>query len=538
MSVFLELYKEPNFGTPSQQFTKIGSYPELSKELSEACSSLQMELGTWAVLYEKPYYKGLSKLVGSDTVHSSDSSLANDTRNDYQGTPGLNWDNQIGSVRLFDHKPNNLDLILTNFLGQYDQITEEGHEIEWDDNYYYISYKMQGCTFKMNYPRMGQRTISNDFMEFSIHFQHVLDLNDEEAVLHFAMNKEGDFVEKATVKYSNGIFQIPDWVISLADFTIDMAANVISKGICKLENKLMHEDAIEKTEDVVEDTVGIIEDGAEEIGDKEGDDDDGEGLVNEITDKIIQGMAKCLTFCVDHINQVINGLASYVKQKDGGSLYFSSVVSHALLRLINAYMDVIDEQTGGNNNTNLTVDNAGIASALGTSWNQRRGAFVCSGEVYTVDIPDVTIGHNKLGLYSSVKINDEEKDENHVVLNLIADSVGELTYLQGSMYIHSFDYDADHAPNSGMIYKGEDGNCYQVLRKGEEENSFQAKESMVYDDEGLAITDIIQAFEICLGRSLYDSEENYHQNFDASITKMPVAAAKVASAIMEGISVG
>lgn|GEM_PF-6668447 len=539
MSVYIELWDGEGFSGPVQTFDKPGSYPKLNIELSEKCSSYKVSAGTWAILYEKANFKGLSMVVGSESEFLEEPNLLSVPKNDHQGTPALNWNNNIGSLRVFNHEPSNIDLILTKFLNQYDEIIEEGHEIEWDDNYYYIKYMMQGCTFKMNYPKLGQRTISSDFMEFSLHFQHVLDLNDEEAVLHFSMNKEGDFVEKATVKYSNGIFQLPDWFISMADFVIDQSANIISKAICKLENKMYPDKAAEEAEEIAGEVIEDTTDLGENIGERDDDGDDEDSnmdYINKLTDKIIQGAAKCLTFCIDHINQVISGMASYVKQKDGGSLYFSSVVSHALLRLSNAYLEVVSETTK-DDSSNLRIDSNAIADDLGLSWHNRRGEFVCNSEIYTVDIPDVTFGYNKISLFCSAKINDAENDENHVVLNMATDPFGELVYLHGAMYIHSFQYDSENAPNSGMIIKHDDGYCYQVYRKGSYDNTFQALENPVQNSNGQPVSDLIEAFEICLQNSLQATSENYNHDFGNSIFNMPPAAAKVANAIMQSISV-
>jgi len=530
MSVYIELWNGDNFTSNVQWFNKVGSYPKLNHDISGDCNSYKVSAGTWAILYEKSYFKGLSIVVGSETEFLEEPYLSRVSRNDHQGTNGLNWNNDIGSIRVFDHKPNNVDLILAKFLDQYQDVYEKGHEIEWDNNYYYYKHLMQGCEYKMHYPKIAQRTISNDIIEFSIHFKHIVDLNDEEAILHFAMDKDGGFVEKVTVTYDNGIFQFPDWFISLADFTIDQMANVVSKAICKLENKIYSGKAVQETKDIVAESTDLAENIEEDGEDKNMD------FLNKVTDKIIQAGAKCATFCIDHVNQVISEIASYIKQKDGGSLYFSTVISHALVRLINAYTEVITENDSIENTSTLNINNQTIATALDSSWSNKKAQFECETKQYTVHQPDVTFGFNKISLYCSAKINDYENNENHVALNMITDPSGELTFIQGSMYIHSFEYDSDNAPNSGMISKHDDGFCYQIYRKGSHDNTFQAIENQVLDDQNQPVSDLIDAYKICLQRSLKNCADNYGHTLGNSILTMPSASSKVADAIMQGIS--
>jgi hypothetical protein len=188
------------------------------------------------------------------------------------------------------------------------------------------------------------------------------------------------------------------------------------------------------------------------------------------TDIAIEVGAQLLTFGVDHINAVIEKL--FGLSDDGGTMYFSAVPSHAIVRLIYAYMQ---ELYGASSGQLVTFDEAAFRSYFGKSWSNDKHNpyfnFANGGQNYRCYYPDNSSGYSKMGLLSSVKIdaiNDNDKDD-HLVLISTFDAKGKLFSAQGSIDIYGAPDDDDDqddyiAPSTGTICYDKNGHVVSVTK--------------------------------------------------------------------------
>jgi cytochrome oxidase Cu insertion factor (SCO1/SenC/PrrC family) len=441
-------------------------------ETDDSASSLATGSQSWLTVFSGENYTGKSMSFGPS---SSCSKLSDH---------GL--DNDIASFQLFDKKPVDTGTILTNFLALYPGSTtvskSSGTCLEWyaADNHY-----------RVYYPTIVQ---SGNNVNFTINLDHIIGGgSDDHATLTFVMDTDGTFNGQIKITYdmNDGAYQVPDWVLNIIDGLIQEAAD----------------EAI------------VLLDGAEIVFTA------GAGVEMAIpTDIFIEAGAELLTCAVNHINDVVDKL--FGLSDDGGSMYFPSIVSHALARMVYAYHQ---ERYGQNGGAQLGWNQDPFLSTLGvSSWNTDKSTmcamFTNGGSSYRAYYPDNTPGYSKAGFYSTVKmdaINDNAKDD-YLAMMISFDPSGKIYSVSGSIDIWGApddDDDADNyvAPSSGTLAYDKNGKVVQVTKTS----------STVLSQ----YTSVVDAYKDKMQSALDNVQYVDHSNFSAALKNIVNASAEVLTAI-------
>lgn len=398
-----------------------GEKENFSNEMDDSISSLATGSQSWITVYSQHNYQGDAYTFGPNSGVNDLSSVKPD------------MDNTIVSFKLFDAKPVDTQKVLSNFLGLY-----PGSATVNKISGTCIEFYAQDSNYRIYYPSITQ---NSNITSFQINIDHMRGGGfDDHAEVTFKMDTSGNFTEQIKITYdmSDGAYNVPDWLIKLIDDGIDEAA---------------------------EEAIAFL-DGAEIVFTA--------GLGAELvipTDILILAGAEVLTFAVNHLNAVINKL--FGLSDDGGTMYFSSVVAHAIGRLMYSYMQ---ERYGQNSGTLVFFDQSAYQKYFSTEWDDENKHNPClqftqGGSSYRSYYPDNTAGYSKAGYISSVKIdaiNDNAKDD-HLILLATFDPDGNLFSAQGSIDIYgapdnSSDTDNYEAPSSGTIAYDGNGNVVQITK--------------------------------------------------------------------------
>lgn len=520
---------------------KIGSFP-----ISGFSIPFQYECGddTWAVLYDNFQYQGDATIL--EPNQKSSLMLAK-------------------SLRIFDHPPVNLEQVMTKFLAENENLSQYTTTEIYNmipEGVKYWEFKMQGCTYRFYYPQIAQRTLEHSFVEFYMKMEQIGEKRDNKtytnaATLHFSMNTEARLIDKITVKYiEDSTPHIPDWIIDIADFAVKETGNILDKCIKKWVNRMTAEEAREETKEVVGDVLDDIDGDVDVLnGDvlgginlgKDSDDgdsdddssddssDDDESLLDKVIDKTIDCSVKVITFGIDHINDVIDIVATWMKIPDGGYTYFPSVITHHILRLAKAYVEEILPEHIDSIDINLDMDK--VKESLNAGGNEKLSFEVSNQDGLNGTLscyhPDISMSPGNKGMYCSVKVSDDLY-ENHVSMNMAFNQDGELVYIQAGVYIDTMEYDQSNAPNSGMITYNEDDNIIQIIRNGEISDGDDGTNV----NEDPSWTSLTGAFQSCLQDSI-DTTSLYYAKFNApaELPLLSIAAQQVAEAICNSIKV-
>jgi hypothetical protein len=446
-------------------------------ETDDSASSLQVGSQGWLTVFSGENYTG--KSMSFDP---------NGSCNDL-GNHGL--DNDVASFQLFDKKPVNTATIQSNFLALYPGSTvvnkSSGTCLEWyaADNHY-----------RVYYPTIVQ---SGNNVNFTINLDHIIGGgSDDHAVLTFVMDTDGTFNGQIKITYdmNSGPYQIPDWVLNIVDDLIQDAA----------------------------DEAMVLLDGAEVVFTA------GAGFEMAIpTDIFIEAGAELLTCAVNHINDVVDKVFGF--SDDGGSLYFPSIVSHALARMIYAYHQ---ERYGSDGGTELKWNQNPFLSTLGaSSWNTDHttmaAMFTNGGSTYRAYYPDNTPGYSKAGFYSTVKmdaVNDNAKDD-YLAMMISFDPTGKIYSVSGSIDIWGApddDDDADNyvAPSSGTLAYNDKGQVVQVTKTSSVVLSQYSNVADAYKDKMQSALDNVQYVK--------------HSDFSAALKNIVNASVEVLTAIDNAVS--
>jgi hypothetical protein len=243
------------------------------------------------------------------------------------------------------------------------------------------------------------------------------------------MDDKGSFLDQIQVSYDMAdASQIPDWAVKLIDDTIDVASDA-AKAVC------------DGAEIVVTDGVGVV--------------------ATVETDKLIDYTADALTFCIDHLNTVLATIFKY--QDNGGTMYFSSVVSHSIARLVLAYYQ---ELFGPDHNRQLSFNDHSFYTPLGASgWinpdddggkSNPYVNFTVNTYSYRAFYPDNSFLYATGGAVSSVCIgaNTGLQKDDHLTMQVGLDPHGNVFSVVGGMDLFLTRSIDDYvAPTSGVIMK-------------------------------------------------------------------------------------
>ncbi|OJJ19286.1 hypothetical protein BKI52_20960 [marine bacterium AO1-C] len=390
-------------------------------EMDDSISSLKTGSQAWLLIFSRTDYEGSSYLVGPNT-----------TLNSLKDLNGIDMNNNIESFQLFDYAPVNTNTIITNLHDLYPVDNTDDQKSEHKSRFY--AQDSEYCVYD---PSITQ---SGDVVKFEMKVDHFNTMGgNDKATITFSMDTYGTFVDQISVDYdmSSGAYNVPPWAIKIADLAVD----------------------------VIADELKVLLDGAELVV--------SDGALFELlpeTNELIDMAAKAITFCIDHLNDVINFL--YGLSDDGGTTNFSAIVSHGIARLILAY----NEERFGASPGFVTFSDATFVNEIGDNWHEDKHnpylMFDNGGSSYRCYYPDNTSFYAKAGLLSSVKI-DAIRDihtDDHLVLHVVFDPNGQIFSIQGCIDIHSApdskDYDSStdtyESPSSGVICYDTNGNIVQI----------------------------------------------------------------------------
>lgn len=426
---YVDFWKDHNFKGKTRHFNGPDNESDLSdhhwdgesgffNELDDAIKSLKTGSRAWIKVYSRSDYKGDMRLIGPN------SNIGN------LGDIGM--DHTIASFKLFDYKPLDENQVLSNFLDLYPDATRTSNFGSPALQFY-----SQDTHYRIYYPTVEQ---SDQTVSFSMKLDHMIGGGgDDHATVSFSMDLDGNFVDQIEVNYdlSSGAFHVPKWVLKFINKGIDKAA----------EEAIAYLDGAE-----IAFTMGL-----------------GTELVIP-TDILILAGAEALTAGVNHTNDVIDYL--FALGDNGGTLYLSSIVTHAISRLIFAYFQQRYEQNSG---PLLTFDKEKFANFFNDSWDKdlHNDAFTfhVDGNGFRIYVPDSTPGYSKAGMIVSAKadaINSMSKDD-YLSVQCAFDPAGNLLSVQGSIDIwgapdDSSDKEDYVGPSSGIITRDKDGKMMKITK--------------------------------------------------------------------------
>lgn len=398
---------------------------ETHDDMKDDISWVDTSSQAWVKIYSKANYQGRSYLIGPGTsTNLKNVQVDGDDMND-----------TVESFQIFDHKPDvDTAQVNTNFVNLY-----PGSNRTRLNNLYCSEFYAQDSQYRIYDPIM---VLGDNRIDFTINLDHIQSEHDDHATVTFSMDFKGSFLDRIQVNYQMAdASQIPDWAIKLIDGAIDVTA----------------------------DAAMVVADGAEIVI------TDGVGVVATVeTDELIEDAANALTFCVDHLNAVLKAIFKY--QDNGGTMYFSSIVSHSIARLVLAYYQ---ELFGTDSNRKLSFNEQSFLSPLGASgWVQPSSSdgkhnpyvnFTQSGHSYRSYYPDNSFLYATAGAVSSACIgaNTGDQKDDHLTLQAAFDPRGNLFSVLGSVDLFLTTSVANYvAPCTGVLMLNSSGQVISVATDG------------------------------------------------------------------------
>ncbi|MFK7786439.1 MAG: hypothetical protein AB8B56_15065 [Crocinitomicaceae bacterium] len=401
-----------------------------SDDMKDDISSIQTDGSAWVQIYSSTDHGGRTTLIGPNSNVNLDEV--------YDDEQGKDMDDTIQSFEIFDNLPLNITAVINNFIALYPGATS-GHNSDYKD---YLDIYSQDSEYWVYYPEID---ITGNVVAFTVNLSHRQSETDDQATLTFSMNGDGRFVDSIKVSYTMAeATQIPDWMITIIDDAIEVAS------------------------------VGAmaIADGAEIVL------TDGVGVVATVeTDELIEDIADALTFCVDHLNAVLN--AVFKLQDDGGAMNFAAVVSQCISRTVLAYYQELfgpDENTVYWRSSDRFLDSLSQNSSLtdvDSSWNTSKHTqyvtftYDDTDDEYRSYLPDASFFYAKGGSVLSTKIDyvDSLSKDDHLISQAIFDPKGELFALIGNIDLYDGSSDDDYkAPTSGVLTYNADSEMIHITK--------------------------------------------------------------------------
>ncbi|HYJ78275.1 MAG TPA: hypothetical protein VEW03_01630 [Longimicrobiaceae bacterium] len=450
------LYK--NYDSPHNEtdLNEVQWQGQTHDDMKDDISWVDTDTQAWVKIYSKANYQGRYYLIGPGT--STNLKLVYVDGDDMNDT--------VESFQIFDHKPDvDTSAVNSNFVALYPGSTRTRV-----NNLYCSEFYAQDTQYRVYDPEM---VLSDSGIAFTTQLDHVQSEHDDHATVTFSMDFTGTFIDQIAVSYDMAdASQIPPWAVKLIDGAIDVAA----------------------------DAAKAVADGAEIVI------TDGVGVVATVeTDELIQDAADALAFCVDHLNTVLSAI--FKLQDNGGTMYFSSVVSHSIARLVLAYYQ---ELFGTDNNRKLTFNEQSFLTPLGaTGWINPGDSggksnpyvnFTQSSYSYRAFYPDNSFLYATGGAVSSVLVGattDDQKDD-HLNLQATFDPHGNLFSVAGGVDIFLMSVpDGYQAPTSGVIAYNQSrqlvhilpGSSAMVIDYSSIEDAYRDIMSTALNDAGVTLTD-------------------------------------------------
>lgn len=451
----------------------------LSNSMKDDLSFVNTGNSTWVVIYTETGYKGRSALISPNTSIN----LKN-----LKDASGKDFDDDVQSFRLYDYRPVDTSRVVSNFIALY---PGSDRDTSGDTN---SEFYAQDSKYRIYDPTITQ---SSTTVSFTIQLDHVQAEDDDHATVKFSMNTEGAFVNQIQVTYDMAdASQIPPWAIKLIDGAIDVGAWA-AKAIADSAEIVLTEGA---------GTLAVPE-----------------------TNEVIDGAAKALTFCVDHLNTVLAGIFKY--QDNGGTMYFSSIVSHSIARLVQAYYQEI---MGADKQSRMTFNDSQFRSGVGAGGWVNPGTsggksnpyvdFTQNGYSYRAFYPDNSFLYGHMGAVSSVCIgaNTGLQKDDHLTLQVGCDPQGNLFCVAGGMDIFlTRSIDGYEAPTTGVIMK----QGSQVVQVAPGSSPTPVSQGSIVDAYRAAMNAALNDNASRFGLDLTDQQRHL---VDASVTVLNAIVAAIA----------
>lgn len=468
---------------PYKNYTSPTSVPDLAKvywdgtskqdDMKDDMSWVDTDANTWVRLYSSTSYTGRTLLIGPSS--SVNLKYTNDEANEDD------MNDTVQSFQLYDHKPVDTTAITNNFIALF-----PGSPRGREDYAYYSTFYAQDSEYRIFDPAM---VVNAESVAFTLKLKHMQAEGDDEAVVTFSMDYNGAFVDQIQVTYQMADKSvIPDWAIKLIDGAIDVTAWA-AKAVA------------DSAEIVLTDGAGL--------------------LAAPETNEVIDGAAKTLTFCVDHLNTVLAAIFKY--QDNGGTMYFSSMVSHGIARLVLAYYQEIK---GADTQPGMAFNDGQFRSGLGASGWVNPGTsggksnpyvdFTQNGYSYRAYYPDNSFLYGHMGAVSSVCLgaNTNVQKDDHLTLQVTCDPQGNLFSAAGGMDIFlTRNVDGYEAPTTGVIMK----QGSQVVKVSAGASATPLSQGSIVDAYRDAMNAALNAAASQYGLTLTDQQRHL---VDASVTAL------------------
>lgn len=424
----VQFWKDKNNGGKTKVYEGPASISDLEDEdwkdsnddMKDDIGSIRTDSQAWVRVYSKADFGGRSALIGPSTDIDAD--------NLYDDVEDEDLDDTIESFQLYNERP---IIDIANYQATFHDQFPHG-DVSRKNNLYNTEFYSQDSEYRVYDPEIE---FSGDIAYFTIRTDHVQAESDDHAIITFSLDRDGNFVDTIQVTYSiASATQIPEWAVKVMDLGIKAG---------KSAAKTFFDGAVI----VVTDGVGVV-------------------FTVEIN-KVIDFTAMLLTFCVDHMNTVLN--AAFVYQDDGGTMNFSAVVSHIIARAVKSY----NLEALGQVSSSLKFDKDEFQEALGkSSWHDddkhtRYLNYKSDGENYRVYKPETTLLYANGGAVISCKIDaitNNQKDD-HLILQAVFDPSGHLFSAMGAVDIFSRNHDDGYtAPASGVVTFDQTGQMVHITQ--------------------------------------------------------------------------
>lgn len=267
-------------------------------------------------------------------------------------------------------------------------------------------------------------------MNLKLKLTHIRGAGDDDAEISVVYDAQGNYKSPPSITWNDGSdAQIPDWVTTGVSVVGGVSAAVgLAAGLF-----------------LAPETVGA----------------------SLVLTAAVEGSIAAVTRGVNTGISIYNDAAERVCNlaDDGGRLYFSSVVNHALTRLNTAVLEYVN---GGAIDETLNFKHSMFKDAIGSGKYQddkdgEAVAYHTSGDDYRTWFPDESVSYGNTGLLLSCKIDgvrDHNKDD-HIALSATYDIKGNLYAAQAVLQMKN-----ETTVTTGSVTYNDQGQVIQVTDKG------------------------------------------------------------------------
>jgi len=300
----------------------------------------------------------------------------------------------------------NIARLYRYFINQYPlyESAKDGSAIEFSD---------AGSDFRIYLPT--GKIHSDGSMDLKVKLDHIKNNEpDDHAEINVSLDANGVYKSSPTVSYDmgNGL-QIPDW----AFYTVEGTMTGVSLAAAA---------AAGVVGGVIASPTGP---GAIAVG----------VAVGVATTAVVEAVSWGIVGTMDLFNYLSKKIST--DYDDGGTVYFTEVVTHTLNRLSTTAL----MYNHGDSDSNLEFDYDEFLDGIDqSSWNSKGGAAVkykYDGHKYRTWLQDVSYNYDSMGLFISTKIDGirDNHPDDHVILGTLYNAYGQLVSAQAVIVMQNED---------------------------------------------------------------------------------------------------